>query len=285
MYKISDAYNEIAVPVQNIRHTNLFLELEAIISNHDDGLPKGDWEIKTRVDYNKAKQMCLEILSLQSKDLQVAAWLLQIAISEGKGIFESVSVLHYIIDNHFDTQNNDFIQKACANLNKFLMIQLRKTILVQGDAKFGYKTLHDVNSDIMLELDDKTKDDQKQWINGLYELFKKIENKLDNAKLFSAKKILDEYLAISKKSDVKFESHVEDELSGDVSVNIMKIHSREEAYQLIKEVMTYLKVHDPHSATPYLLQKACEWEKKSFVDILNEFNDPVIIEKLFKPES
>ncbi|EPF6162199.1 type VI secretion system ImpA family N-terminal domain-containing protein [Citrobacter sedlakii] len=46
--------------------------------------------------------------------------------------------------------------------------------------------------------------------------------------------------------------------------------SREEAYQMLRQIADYLQSTEPHSPVPYLLQRACVWGNTPLPELLNE---------------
>ena len=67
----------------DVRYTRYDAIKEA--RREDDGLPKGDWEAKGAVkvaDWKKVVDMTTETLATESKDLQIAAWLLEALVKE-----------------------------------------------------------------------------------------------------------------------------------------------------------------------------------------------------------
>ena len=48
------------------------------------------------------------------------------------------------------------------------------------------------------------------------------------------------------------------------------IASREDAYRMLEEVVTYLQKTEPHSPTPYLVRRAVSWGRMSLVDLMQE---------------
>ena len=48
------------------------------------------------------------------------------------------------------------------------------------------------------------------------------------------------------------------------------IRSRIEAYQRLEEAAAWLMTNEPHSPTPYLIQRAVSWRDKSLVELLSE---------------
>ncbi|USO00904.1 MAG: type VI secretion system ImpA family N-terminal domain-containing protein [Alphaproteobacteria bacterium] len=276
MYQMSDAYKVIDNPIDDINYTNAFLQLETIMNSPNDTLPKGIWSTSKVQDYQSAEQDCLEILSTQKKDIQIAVWLVQIEFWLKKDIVQAIKILDYVFENYYDSNELAFIKKSFINLNKFLNITLPKSIIVSGNQKDGYTFLAEQNR--VTSIDANVKSDQDLWINLLHTLLLKVQAKIGEN--LSCIAILEKYKllhSVNEKSD--YDDMVEN--SNIQSSQLVNIKSRHEAYLIINEVMKYLQKYDQHSATPYLLKKACEWENKSFVDILNEFNDPIIMKKIF----
>lgn len=53
-------------------------------------------------------------------------------------------------------------------------------------------------------------------------------------------------------------------------VSTVAFSSREEAYQMLRQVADYLQRSEPHSPVPYLLQRACTWGHTPLPELLNE---------------
>ena len=49
--------------------------------------------------------------------------------------------------------------------------------------------------------------------------------------------------------------------------------SREEAYNLLQEIQSYLMNTEPHSPAPYLIKRALKWEHMSLEDVFREVLD------------
>ncbi|QEK38773.1 type VI secretion system protein TssA [Candidatus Cytomitobacter primus] len=290
MHQLIEIKNALTNPIANIRNSNIFVQLETLVEQHSDDLPKGDWSISNdKKDWTKISTLCLEILVNNSKDIQVIIWLIEANIHLRKDVKESFEILEYIIDNHWDIQDKDFAYKAFTNFDKTLNIMLPQYFALYKNDNIYYTLASFIQNKSMTDFEKLTTQEYEyslELANIIQSLKEKASAKMDNNMM--AKSITITQNFIQKVRNIMQNQHIQnDSIKQNIetesnNINTHNITSREQAYQMIQEIMLYLKTHDPHSATPYLLQKAYEWEKKSFVDIMNDFNDPVIIQKIFQ---
>ncbi len=90
---------------ENLRYTSVYDEIQEA-RRADDTLDRGDWHHEVKAaDWNKAFFLCLDALTKRTKDLQIAAWLLE-ALAHTKG-FQGVSVglatMNGLLDQFWDT--------------------------------------------------------------------------------------------------------------------------------------------------------------------------------------
>jgi type VI secretion system protein ImpA len=74
----------------------------------DDGLPKGDWEEKGPVkvaEWKKVVELTTKILATESKDLQIAAWLLEAMVKEEgfPGLRDGLALMKELHQRFWDT--------------------------------------------------------------------------------------------------------------------------------------------------------------------------------------
>ena len=63
----------------------------------------------------------------------------------------------------------------------------------------------------------------------------------------------------------------------------LSLNCREDAYACLGHVAQFLAIHDPHSPTPYLLQRALTWQHKTLPDIYEECShDPEVFGLLMR---
>jgi type VI secretion system protein ImpA len=91
---------------ESLRYSGVYEAVEAARREDDPSLPQGVWkhELK-RADWKEAARLCLEALETRSKDLQLAAWLLEAWIRlEGlPGAAAGLSVLAALCESFWET--------------------------------------------------------------------------------------------------------------------------------------------------------------------------------------
>jgi type VI secretion system protein ImpA len=91
---------------ESLRYTGVYEAVEAARREDDPALPQGVWKTGLkRADWKEAARLCLEALETRSKDLQLAAWLLEAWIHlEGlPGAAAGISVLAALCESFWDT--------------------------------------------------------------------------------------------------------------------------------------------------------------------------------------
>jgi type VI secretion system ImpA family protein len=89
-----------------LRYTGVYEAVEAARREDDPALPQGVWKTELkRADWREAARLCLDALETRSKDLQLAAWLLEAWIHlEGlPGAAAGISVLAALSESFWDT--------------------------------------------------------------------------------------------------------------------------------------------------------------------------------------
>ncbi|QEK38227.1 hypothetical protein FZC35_02525 [Candidatus Cytomitobacter indipagum] len=276
MFKIIDIKENLIDPIDNIRGTNLFVQLETLVEQKHDNLPKGAWGSAKQKDWTTIRNLCLDILVKHKKDLQVMVWLVEANLYLKQDLQISLEMFDFIMINHCNDQ--DSLQKAANYLDKVLckMMPDNLTLCGSGDNKYA---LSDFYKNIAPSYCSELLDDEARIILDLINIIKSIISHCEkkNLKMSKVSKIINDFQ--NQKDKLSISESIVHEVKNESSD---EIKSREHAYSLIRDITKYLKKHDPHSATPYLLHKAVEWENKSFAEILNEFNDPAIINKIFQ---
>lgn len=87
-----------------VRYEPVFDEIKEARREEDD-LPQGDWETKRKVaDFTTVIKLATDVLSKQSKDLQVAAWLTEALTKRDgfPGLIDGLELLRGLIDKFWD---------------------------------------------------------------------------------------------------------------------------------------------------------------------------------------
>ena len=90
---------------ENLRYTSVYDEIQEA-RRADDLLDQGDWqhEVKT-ADWNTVFTLTKEALSTRTKDLQIAAWLMEaLTVTEGfEGVSQGLDIIIHLLDRFWDT--------------------------------------------------------------------------------------------------------------------------------------------------------------------------------------
>ncbi len=91
---------------ESLRYSGLYEAVEAARREDDPSLPQGVWKTELkRADWKEAARLCLDALETRSKDLQLAAWLLEAWIHlEGlPGAAAGLTVLAALCESFWET--------------------------------------------------------------------------------------------------------------------------------------------------------------------------------------
>src|ERR1017187_4834904 len=90
---------------QNLRYTPVYDKIKEA-RREDDELAQGAWQHERKVaDWIQVSKLCQDAIAIQSKDLQLAAWLSEALLKrEGiRGFNEGLRLCHGLLDNFWDT--------------------------------------------------------------------------------------------------------------------------------------------------------------------------------------
>ena len=131
----------------DVSFEQVFEDIKEARRQDDPTLSQGEWKAELKVaQWPKARDLCIEVLSHQSKDLQVAAWL---AESLGQlygfaGLTEGFTVLEKLLDQFWDTlypeADGDDLDLRAAKItwsNRNLPLQIRFIPLTE-QGKYGW---------------------------------------------------------------------------------------------------------------------------------------------------
>lgn len=89
----------------SLRHTQLFTDVRLAREEDDPNLPMGQWERPLkRADWAQIAQLCGEALSQRTKDLQLAAWLLEAWTRQQglAGLVRGVALVHGLVARYWE---------------------------------------------------------------------------------------------------------------------------------------------------------------------------------------
>jgi len=90
---------------ENLRYTSVYDQIQEA-RRADDLLDQGDWQHEVKVsDWNAVYSLCLEALTTQTKDLQIAAWFLEaLTVTHGfDGVEKGLTIVTEFLNRFWDT--------------------------------------------------------------------------------------------------------------------------------------------------------------------------------------
>ena len=148
------AFEELVAPIAGDNPSGTDLSFEQVFEDikearrQDDAtLSQGDWKTEIKVaQWPKARDLCIEVLSRQSKDLQIAAWLAE-ALGQlygFAGLTEGFTVLEKLLAEFWDTlypqadgEDLDLRIAKISWINKNLPLEIRFIPLTE-EGKYGW---------------------------------------------------------------------------------------------------------------------------------------------------
>lgn len=96
----------------------------------DPSLPMGDWERPLKqANWQEVETLCLQFLTNQSKDLQIACWLLEAALHryEIPGLHAGIDLLYGLLERHWDTLH-PLIEEGDSDARVASLVWLNETL-------------------------------------------------------------------------------------------------------------------------------------------------------------
>ncbi|MRG95812.1 type VI secretion system protein TssA [Polyangium spumosum] len=132
----------------SLRYEGTYDRVREARREDDPSLPMGDWETKLKVaDFALVDKLCQEALRKKSKDLQIAAWLVEAWLRRYrvKGLGQGLSLVAALCERYWDglfpALGDDEDASARAALYEWmddvLSDRLRQTPFADGDASFS----------------------------------------------------------------------------------------------------------------------------------------------------
>ncbi|HTO85594.1 MAG TPA: type VI secretion system protein TssA [Methylomirabilota bacterium] len=148
------AFEELLAPIAgdnpsgaDVSFEQIYEDIKEARRQDDPTLSQGDWKAELKVaSWPKARDLCIEVLSQRSKDLQVAAWLTE-ALGQlygFAGLGDGFALIEKLLADFWDTlypeaDGGDLDLRAAriAWINRNLPLQIR-FIPVTAEGKFGW---------------------------------------------------------------------------------------------------------------------------------------------------
>ncbi len=135
---------------ENLRYEPIYDEIKEA-RREDDQLDQGEWQTSVKVaDWPLVIQLCTEVLTDKSKDLQIAIWLLEgLIVREGlEGLITGLQVINGLLENFWDNvypeieeDDLDFRGAPFDFLNEKLWLLIKKIPVTDPKNTAGYDSL------------------------------------------------------------------------------------------------------------------------------------------------
>jgi type VI secretion system protein ImpA len=148
------AFEELLAPIagdnpsgKDVAFEQIYEDIKEARRQDDASLAQGEWKAELKVaQWPKARDLCIEVLTHQGKDLQVAAWLTE-ALGQlygFAGLSDGFNVIERLLADFWETLypaaedgDNDLRIGKIAWINKNLPLQIR-FIPLTGEGKYGW---------------------------------------------------------------------------------------------------------------------------------------------------
>lgn len=230
----------------------------------DSGLPAGLWEREVRkIDWADIQRRCEEQLTSQSKDLQLAAWLLEALVQRFgmDGMVRGMDFFATFTETFWDGVYPP-IEEADASLRmKPVDWLLRESAAWLGSGRLTFANAGSEDADAVARLHDayaRVEGDLtrlEQFLNSKAPDFSPSFEELRRA-------LQERRMPLARQMAVAGEA-IELRQPG-ISVGM----TREAAYEQLESIARFLQRTEPHSPVPMVLSGLVGWRNATFVDLL-----------------
>lgn len=324
-----------------LRYERAFTDIARLREEDNPHLPMGEWERPlVKADWRKVAEACTRMLTEDTKDFQVAAWLCDawIRTAQLNGLCAGMDLIAGIAEHFWadawpaiDTDDTDRRVAPFVWLNAHLPLTIRLSILLlpstmhrempvmlldwEQAPSSGDKKNEDSKQPNRHEIRESVKPADRDWLTQIAHDAERASAALDRlsrlldmqlkeaspslAKLseaieslqHAAQTLLQELAAsaevislqdIPDNADTSIQGadslprSSETELSGAanrgpaISFTASTIDNRKQAYTALASIAAYLQSIEPHSPTPYLIQRAIRLGEMSLPDMIKE---------------
>lgn len=328
----------------DLRYEGTYDKIQDARREDDPRLEQGIWKTKLKqADWGLVREVAVGALETKTKDLQIAAWLMEAWIQKKgfAGLHCGLTLMHELCQRFWgdlypkmEADNLEFRSSSFNWINEKLPLRLKLIPITRQDSpdaqaytfvdwenacrqenlekrdksvKVGnqnnslttakiltsagltsvsfFKALADdlsasirLSEELILFLDEKCGKESPSL-----EQFKKIQVSIQQLVNEIGPKNMQEPIAVTQETAQKTSSPQEAKVAGDVRQSLpaggdtarvfsasVNIQSRAEAYRQLAAAADFLMKTEPHSPTPYLVNRAVAWGNKTLPEVLKE---------------
>ncbi|WP_257709194.1 type VI secretion system protein TssA [Salmonella bongori] len=270
---------------ESVRYSPEFDRLAAARQQDDETLPTGVWQsTPRRADWEEVARLACELTLSRSKDLVIMSWLGEawlhlrglLALPDALSLL-ALALERYPNELHPQIKDDDYDYRAAplcwvaqhyaamvANAPLFTCEEETISLAQWQQGKRHDLPPSEMQANIGLALTASLK-----WLQRLTELCQNWPDATAPSFNVLEQKIKTCQQALGHSVTERPQSEAgETQISA--ATNSPAFASREEAYQMLKQIADYLQRTEPHSPVPYLLHRACIWGHTPLPELLNE---------------
>ena len=239
-----------------------------------DVLPAGVWERQSKkIDWPSVGRLCYDMLVQRSKDLQVAAWLIEALVrtNQLEGMAKGVTLFSELVETFWDEVYPQLEIEDNGQADAGLRLRAVDWLLREGLKWFNLGLLAAPDAHALLESDRVTRHMHLQTI----------ETQLTSLEIFLDTKIpgqtptFRELVSRVKTERVASAPAEEVVVDGANPVSAVTptasrhaVYNRDTAYDQLREIANFLDHVEPHSPVPTILKALVGWRDTRFEDLL-----------------
>jgi type VI secretion system ImpA family protein len=284
-----------------LRYTNTYDKIKEARREDDESLSQGVWKTEfKKADWEQVSSLCQKALKTKTKDLQIAIWLaeawLRLYGLEGvaKGLQLIIDLTHTYWDTFYPIAEGDLRVDLYGWINTHLSEEVRFVPLNLPTSKASaVYSLLDLNrkgnhqEKISLSLEQTPLSYYQQMDESCILTLKILESLTNELRhhvgeeapaFYRFKERVGEVQRVAcgiiekrskKKEEKKMPSPEKPVSSSSKKGEGKTIENREQAYAFLGEIAAYLQSIEPHSPTPYLIQRAISWGNMSLPQVVS----------------
>lgn len=238
-----------------------------------DVLPTGVWERQSKkIDWPSVGRLCYDMLVQRSKDLQVAAWLIESLVhtNQVEGMAKGVTLFSELVATFWDDVYPQLEIEESGQADAGLRLRAVDWLLREGLKWFNLGLLAAPDSQLVTEADHASRHVHLQTIEtqlALLEIFldTKIPGQTPTFRELSTK-VKAERIACMPPEEAAVNGVAPSGVT--MSANRHTAYNRDTAYDQLREIANFLDHIEPHSPVPTVLKALVGWRDTRFEDLL-----------------